>query len=109
MDNNFNNQGQAPQQNQYGTPSGQPQSQGSQDMTVGQWLLTIFLTALPCFIGLIISIVWAVSSNTPQPKKNFAIAMIIWNVVIPIILGLLYLILGASFASSLYNLSSSMY
>lgn len=47
----------------------------TENMTVGQWVLTIFLSSLN-IIGLILLFVWAFS-DTPQPKKNYARGMLI--------------------------------
>lgn len=47
----------------------------TENMTVGQWVLTIFLSSLG-IIGLILLFVWAFS-DTPQPKKNYARGMLI--------------------------------
>lgn len=48
----------------------------TENMTVGQWALTIFLSNLG-IIGIILLFVWGFSSDTPQPKKNYARGMLI--------------------------------
>ena len=48
-------------------------------MSVGSWVLTTFLSGLG-IIGLILLFVWAFG-DTPQPKKNYARAMLIWQLV----------------------------
>lgn len=47
------------------------------EMSVGQWVLTLFLSSLN-IIGLILLFVWAFSSDTPISKKNYARATLIW-------------------------------
>lgn len=50
----------------------------NQEMTLGQWVLTIFLSGLG-MIGIILLFVWAFSANTPTSKKNYARAMLIFQ------------------------------
>jgi len=49
-------------------------------MSVGDWVLVIFLTGLP-IIGLILLFVWAFSDNQNQSKSNYAKAMLIWYAI----------------------------
>ena len=82
-----------PPQQQYQQPYGQPQQQYQQSysqpyqppaekpMGVGSWLGTILLTNLFGIISLILLFVWAFSSDTPIPKKNYCRAMLIlWGI-----------------------------
>lgn len=71
-------QGQMPSYNQ--TVVVQPAVQNNSEMTVGQWVLTIFLSGLG-IIGLILLFVWAFGSDTPTSKKNYARAMLIWQAI----------------------------
>lgn len=51
------------------------------DMGVGSWLLTLFLTAIPV-VNIICLIVWAVSSSPEKrSRKNWAIAQFIWMLI----------------------------
>lgn len=52
----------------------------TENMTVGQWALTIFLSSLG-IIGIILLFVWGFSSDTPQPKKNYARGMLIIDAI----------------------------
>lgn len=81
----------------------------NQEMTVGQWFLTIFLSNLGV-IGLILLFVWGFSADTPPAKKNFARAMLIMQaiafvlsfILVPIFFGVIYGIvedLGGSYLS----------
>lgn len=82
------NQGQIPN---YGAPVyPQNNNNNNSEMTVGQWVLTIFLSSLG-IIGLILLFVWGFGSNTPTAKKNYARAMLIWY-AIGIGLSILYII-----------------
>lgn len=51
----------------------------TQEMSVGQWVLTIFLSCLS-IVGIILLFIWAFG-DTPQPKKNYARAMLIWQAI----------------------------
>lgn len=69
----------------------------NQEMTLGQWVLTIFLSGLG-MIGIILLFVWAFSGNTPTSKKNYARAMLIFQgialvlsfLMIPLFIGMIY-------------------
>ena len=98
---NYNNS-QQPYNNQqsYGQPIYPQSNLQSQRMTMGQWLLTIFLSCLG-FIGIVILFVWAFSASTPTAKKNYARAMLIIMAIVvalapfvlPVFFGSLFVIL----------------
>ena len=69
-------------------------SRPADEMTVGQWVLTVFLAGLG-IIGLILLFVWAFGSDTPPSKKNWARAMLIWQAIA---IGLIILFYGSMFA-----------
>lgn len=50
------------------------------DLSVGEWMLTIFLTAIP-IVGIVLLFVWAFGSSTKISKANWAKAMLIWLVI----------------------------
>ena len=95
----------------YGTAYGNPTSTtyasstqyaspvNNQEMTLGQWLGTIICTTWFGLISLILSIVWAVSDNTPIAKKRYCQAMIIIQ-AIGIVLGIIYVIIMFSVIGS---------
>lgn len=67
-------------QSNYGPQPIYPQNFAQhQEMTVGQWALTIFLSGLS-IIGTILLFIWAFSDDTPTSKKNYARAMLIFQV-----------------------------
>ena len=49
-------------------------------ISVGEWVLNIFIASIP-LVGLIILIVWAVSSDIPESKSNWAKGMLVWYVI----------------------------
>ena len=55
---------------QYGQPINQ-YNQPQQAMTVGQWVGTILLCTCLGMVSFVLTIVWAFSSSTPEPKKSF--------------------------------------
>lgn len=78
-----------PQQNYYQRPS------DNAPMTVGQFLLTMLVAGIP-FVGFIMLLVWAFSSDTNINKKNYCRAVLIMGaigVVIGIFFGIILAIL----------------
>lgn len=52
-----------------------------QEMTIGRWVLTLFLAGIP-IVGFILLIVWAASSSQEnKSRKNWAIAQLIWMII----------------------------
>ncbi len=68
------------------------EAQNDQTVTLGNWMLTLFLTFIP-IVNIIMLIVWAVSSTTPPSKANWARAALLW-IAIFFVLGLLLSIVG---------------
>lgn len=88
-------------------PYGQPvYPQGSymqsQEMTLGQWISTLFLSVLG-FIGIIILFIWAFSDSTHPDKKNFARAMLIAQAIL---LGVVLLFVGFAISGNLFTILS---
>lgn len=52
----------------------------NQEMSVGQWMLTIFLSGLGS-VGIVLLFVWGFSNDTPIAKKNYARAMLIFQAI----------------------------
>jgi len=48
--------------------------------STGQWVLTLFLAAIPV-LNIILMLVWAFGSSTEPSKKNWARANIIWAII----------------------------
>lgn len=87
----------------YQQPQPQPQSQLEVPMTIGDWIVTMILVAIPC-VGLIMLLIWAFGSNTPESKKNYARATLIL-MVIGVVLTVVF---GAALGASLASIFSSM-
>lgn len=68
------------------------------DMSVGAWIGTLILSAIPV-VGFICLIVWAVSSSAEKrSRKNWAIAQFILQLIVIAIVALAYIAGGASLA-----------
>ncbi|MDD5948622.1 MAG: hypothetical protein PUC39_02655 [Lachnospiraceae bacterium] len=64
------------------------------EMTLVQWVGSLILSCIPC-VGLILLIVWAVSSSN-STKKTWAQAMLIVQVIGIVLCIVLYAICGAA-------------
>lgn len=89
-----NQQPQQPQQPYY------PQQPLEAPMTVGDWMLTILLTLIPC-VNIIMLFVWAFGGSAQQSKSNWAKAQLIWVAISIGLTILLYVVIGASVFSML--------
>ena len=69
-------------------------NQGEKPISVGQWMLNMFLTYIP-MVNIIMLIIWAVSTTEPQSKVNWARARLIWMAIGIVFVFLTY---GAIFA-----------
>ena len=68
------------------------------DMSVGAWIGTQILSAIP-IVGFICLIVWAVSSSPEKrSRKNWAIAQFIMTLIGVVVAILVYAMYGASLA-----------
>lgn len=79
-------------------PQSYNQAPAQPEMTVGNWVLTIFLSGLG-IIGIILLFVWGFSDSTPIAKKNYARAMLIWEAIAVGLVILLYVGLFACVAA----------
>ncbi|MDD2534337.1 MAG: hypothetical protein PHC86_06530 [Eubacteriales bacterium] len=69
-------------------------------LTVGQFLLMLFLTGIPV-VGFILLLVWAFGSNSNENKKNYARATLL--------LSLIGIVLAGIFSSMLVGLMGAIY
>lgn len=96
---------------QYGTsaayPTAQPPSYGYQSAvpsqttedTLGSWLITFLLCSIPV-VGLIYILMLAFGTTASPSKKNWALASLIWGVIV----GIVYSILVFLFLLPVLNL-----
>ena len=75
-----------------------PYAKKSTDMSVGAWVGTLILTAIP-IVGFICLIVWAVSSSPEKrSRKNWAIAQFIIMLIVLVLTAAFIAIYGAAIA-----------
>ena len=73
------------------------------DMSVGAWIGTLILSAIP-IVGFICLIVWAVSSSPDKrSRKNWAIAQFILTLIMVAVTILAYVITGGAFVAYLLS------
>lgn len=84
--NNFNNM--PPDYNNYNNDS----------MTVGEWLLTIFITNLPC-VGLIMLFVWGFGEGN-ESRSKYCKAMLLWMLIATVVVVIIYaIVIGAGISA----------
>lgn len=64
-------------------------SEQSNHMSVGNWFWTIFISGIP-MVGLIMLFVWGFSSDTQTDKKNWAKAMLLFQLIAVLFFFLLF-------------------
>lgn len=69
------------------------------EMTLGQWIGTLFLICIPC-VNLVMLIIWAVGSGN-STRKKFAQAYLIVMVIVFVIAFVAGLLFGASLMAML--------
>ena len=102
MEENYNNEQENEQQYQYNYNTdynyNQPQNYNQQNdngvMSVGEWLLTILATIIPC-IGPIIYLVWAFGKGGNENRRNYCKAWLIYCVIQTILAIILVIVLFA--------------
>lgn len=77
---------------------------GYEQMTTGEWVLTIIVGSFFGIVSLILNIVWGFSESTPEPKRSFCKGMFIVNIVqtaLGLILGFIFfaIALGAGYST----------
>lgn len=98
------------QQNYYqnGAPYYQEPKRGrgwqdmEEPMTVGEWILTMLITAIPC-VNVIMMLVWAFGSGAKRSKSNWAKAMLI-VMLIGVILSVILAVTGVGMGIYQYYL-----
>lgn len=94
----YNNYQQAGGYNNYQQPGNYNNNYQDPDevpMTTLEWLLTIFLSTIPC-VGLVLLIVWAVSSSGNVNRRNYARALLVIEIVYTVLIFILYLTVFAA-------------
>ena len=71
-------------------------------VSVGDWMLTIFIMAIP-FINIIMLFVWAFSGGPNKSKANWAKASLLWMLIIMIISFVIIGLIGGALLSNLFS------
>lgn len=82
----------------------QPQIQprpASNEVSFGEWFLTIFLTAIP-LVGLVLLFVWAFGSTTNPSKANWAKASLAWAAIGIVIYLIIFVVIMGIWGVSQY-------
>lgn len=96
------------QQVEYQPSAEQPYYQPSvqqapqEEMTLGNWLVTLLLTCIPC-VNLIMLFVWGFGGNAPRSKANWAKAQLIFMAIGVVFVLIWAAVMGAAFGSIFYN------
>lgn len=71
--------------------------QGQKELSLGQWLLTLLLIAIP-IVNLIVLCIWAFGAD--NPRKKFSQAYLIW-IAISIVIAIIFFIISFFFFAGL--------
>lgn len=95
---------------QYQAPMYQPPIEDTTPLSVGQWMLTTLVLALPC-VGLIMAFVWAFGDGNVN-RKNYCRSALIWKAIgigLTIILYVVLIAVGLSLSDMGSSFSNSYY
>ena len=70
------------------------------NMNVGDWVLTIFLSSLP-LVGLVLLFIWAFGDNQRKERVNWAKATLLWMLIGIAIASIFFMIFGAAMLAGL--------
>ena len=84
-----------------GQPGGYYQPPVQEEITFGNWMLTLLLTCIPC-VNIIMLFVWGFGSNTPRSKANWAKANLVYT-AIGIVIGIIYAVVMVAAFGSVFN------
>lgn len=92
-------------QGQYQPETGRYEEVPQPEMSIGKWLLTFLLCAIPV-VNLAMLIIWAVGNNPKDAiRKTWAQAQLIWMVIIAVLSTILTIALGSIIAIFFANLA----
>lgn len=94
----------------YQQPQAQPQRLDplTQPLSVGGYMGMFLLMAIP-FVNFIMMLIWLFGSNTNKNKKNFAIAMVLFTIIMIVLSFLLSGIIGAILYPLLQDMQYNVY
>lgn len=74
------------------------------EMTLGQWILTLVLTCIPC-VNIVMLLIWAFGSGQYISRKRWAQAQLIICAVVVVLYFIMAAIFGAAIAGFVGTLS----
>ena len=74
------------------------------EMTLGQWLLTLLLTMIPC-VNIVMLFVWAFGNGEYVARKRWAQAQLSFTAIIVVLYIILMVVFGASMTSMMNSMS----
>jgi hypothetical protein len=77
------------------------ENQNDQIVKTGDWILTLFLCAIP-IVGFVMLFVWAFGGGTNPSKVNWAKAMLIW-IAICVVIGIFFFTVFSALFIGLLN------
>lgn len=72
-------------------------NQDTSVMSLGQWMITLLITAIPC-VNIVMLFVWGFGAGN-ENRKNYCRAVLIFTGIVIVLYFLLFLVLGVSMAS----------
>ena len=82
----------------------QPFQKQAEEVTLGDWMVTILLSAIPV-VNLIMLFIWAFGSSTNPSKANWAKATLIWMVIGIVLAILFFVVIGTAILSGIESSS----
>lgn len=80
-----------------------PFQQQVQEVTLGDWMVTILLSAIP-IVNIIMLFVWAFGSDTNPSKANWAKASLIWMLIGIVLVVLFMVVIGTAIFSGMQSI-----
>ena len=87
-------------------PAYPPINNLEEPVSVGDWMLSMFIASLPC-IGIIMIFIWAFG-DSKKSKSNYFKALLIWALIGIVLWVVIVIIMTTVFAGSMYSLSDYM-
>jgi len=82
----------------------QPFQKQAEEVTLGDWMVTILLSAIPV-VNLVMLFLWAFGSTTNPSKANWAKATLIWMVIGIVLAILFFVVIGTAILSGIESSS----
>jgi hypothetical protein len=81
----------------------QPFQKRSEDISLGEWMITLLLTYIP-IVNIVMLFVWAFGSTTNPSKANWAKASLLWLLIGIVLAIILMVVIGTAFFSAVRSI-----